>query len=909
MSDGRRRRARGAIERGAPHDDEVEAAPSDAGSRGHEGSERSDGDDDPSDSEASGDAEGSDDAEEGSDVDEREDGPRSKPGLVTTLARRHGALVGSLGVLLVCVVAFALFRRELDEVHPVKDWLFWSIARLWGYNALLFAAALSLGHLVLDRGLSLRSPRPLEHLTHAVAVGLGLFGTSFFALGAMGLFRPWVAIGYPLVLLAVGGPGFARWAARALRKRPAPERRSALGRAISFGALAFGFCGVGVVYLPLLNPDSINFDASWCHLVVAQEFARAGKVVPFDGDYAKNLTLFMSVVHTWGWLMPMPDDHARFTMPLHTEMGVFLFTLVGVAALVEWATASGRSRPIGAWAGFFLFPAIFVYDSNLGGAADHFLAFFVAPCVLAAVRLFRRWNPRYALLLGFYAGTAMMTKYQAIYVLSGVVGVGAVMLTLRALQVLAPSILPFRLSADDRHTPRGRLFRAPLFAGLAFLASVSPIWIRNAVFHENPFYPFAQTLFPSRPTVPDTAFYIEYYFKDWNWRPHGTLLERLGSSLEVFFTFSVKPHYSFTKQWPMFGVLFTVALVLLPMLGKRPRLWILGAMGSLALFAWAFTFRVDRNLQTFAPALVAFSVATLVLAFRRPAPAKLGVALVTGLQLVWGADAWFYSLQDKLTGTLRIITSGYSKKPRSGFRSEFRAVHRATPPDAKILLHHFRRSLGIEREIVLDWVGQQGLITYADLGGFRALHERYAAIGITHLLHSPGGKPAPTKQDEILFHGYLRLHGVDRKRHGSFELARLAQTPPPPDPETFHVFVERVRHYRDGLYPLRALSVVEGLPEHLRKFPLPEAPLAKGQASALVSRAHALVLGSKAATKPPTNFVNVVSYRDFKVFVRTDVTRTAAPSSPREPPDPSEPREPGGASEVDGPDTDDGLDP
>ena len=44
---------------------------------------------------------------------------------------------------------------------------------------------------------------------------------------------------------------------------------------------------------------------------------------------------------------------------------------------------NSSGKPPAAWTPFFLFPAIFVYSSNLGGAADHVLAFFV-PLILSS---------------------------------------------------------------------------------------------------------------------------------------------------------------------------------------------------------------------------------------------------------------------------------------------------------------------------------------------------------------------------------------------------------------------------------------------------------------------------------------------------------------------------------------------
>ena len=69
-------------------------------------------------------------------------------------------------------------------------------------------------------------------------------------------------------------------------------------------------------------------------------------------------------------------------MALHLEFTIFLWTLVGVAAAVNWMAREGVR---GAWAVYFLFPGIFVYDGSLGGASDHYLALFVVPAIYAMI--------------------------------------------------------------------------------------------------------------------------------------------------------------------------------------------------------------------------------------------------------------------------------------------------------------------------------------------------------------------------------------------------------------------------------------------------------------------------------------------------------------------------------------------
>ena len=44
------------------------------------------------------------------------------------------------------------------------------------------------------------------------------------------------------------------------------------------------------------------------------------------------------------------------------------------------------------WIAMFLFPGIFLYDSNLHAGADHIAALFCIPLVLALLRVWRSWT-------------------------------------------------------------------------------------------------------------------------------------------------------------------------------------------------------------------------------------------------------------------------------------------------------------------------------------------------------------------------------------------------------------------------------------------------------------------------------------------------------------------------------------
>src|SRR6185295_2774536 len=173
------------------------------------------------------------------------------------------------------------------------------------------------------------------------------------------------------------------------RSRPDP---------IATAVIVFGVLCLGLLYLQAMTPDALDYDPRWYHLTVAQDYAREGKIVPFPADYPKCYPHLASLVYTWGFLVPGLNDPLRWMLALHNEFCLFLWTLVGVAAGVAWLVEKARVR--GAWVAFFLFPGIFLYDSHIGGGADHVVAFFAVPLFLAALRAASDLSPRRCALVG-----------------------------------------------------------------------------------------------------------------------------------------------------------------------------------------------------------------------------------------------------------------------------------------------------------------------------------------------------------------------------------------------------------------------------------------------------------------------------------------------------------------------------
>jgi hypothetical protein len=528
----------------------------------------------------------------------------------------------------------------------------------------------------------------------------------------------------------------------------------------------------------------------------------------------------------------------RWMLSLHQEFALFLWTLAGVAAAARFMLRDQALR--GAWVAFYLFPIIFVYDHNLGGAADHVAAFFALPGLVAAGRLLERLEPRRAVALAVCMAGGFLTKYQAFYwvlPLGLVVGVG-----------WGWGLLRLRAAPDPAE--RSALRWVPLWLGGCFTLLVLPHFLRNWVFYRDPLYPFAQQVFSgTRPRVDDAAFLFSNIFIDGRWVPGGSTWQRLLHALELALTFSFRPHYSFSGNVPVFGSLFT--LLLPALLCVRQRLYpLLGAfVGMFTLVLWGYTFNVDRNLQIFMPLLVATTAALLVGTARLGRLAQVALAPLVLLQVVWGADAIFYSSKHRIAPSLDLITSGFSGTVATRFDcflTKYVEIGKALPPDAKVLLHMSHIHLGIDRELVLDWAGYQGLISYSKLHNTRELAELYRSLGITHLLYTPGERPDSSIQGEVLFQSLVQWLGKPVAESGGLRLLRLPAELPPPTPP-LRVLAFDQFGYGSGVFPIGSLHTMEELPGPKLWYDAPEAPLPANAEGLAALNADAVVVGASAA--------------------------------------------------------------
>ncbi len=733
---------------------------------------------------------------------------------------------------LVVVAILSVSLAYLNGRFPERQWVALEFAKIWAWQAAFCAAALSAGHLLLATWLRIAVPR-WDHWVLAMAVGTVVFGLCVFGAGALGWLNPTFAVALPVLLIAIGLP--KTWPA--LRSfwcqfGSTPSRGGPLTSLVQ----GFGVIATALVYLQCMTPDAINYDAAWCHLVVAQDYAREGRIVPFLAEAAKNLPHFHALLYTWGFLVPGFSDPAlHWMMAQHLEFVLLLWTLSAVVPVVRWMHY-GR-HVAGAWAAFFLFPGIFVYDSNLGGAADHVAAFFALPFLLAALRLIGDFTPRLCVVAGLIAGGALHTKYQAMYL---VVPVALVLLVNWSQMAYRNWWTRSRVGMATALGPGH--FLAPLWCASGALLVLLPLFLKNLLFYKNPVYPFLQEVFTaSWPSFPGSATLAASHLADVGLRAPGTLAERIVSSLKLMLTYSIEPQFSFAGKLPLSGSLFALSIPIVLFQARNRRLLLGFFLAQTTLFLWAMTYRVERNLQLLIPWMVAATAAALAGAWQSGWLARAALAPLVLLQVGWGAKYMVAGGMERTKSAQQLLSRDLAegKAPFAGYRSELRALGEALPQDSLVLLHTAHLQLGINRTILSDWAGWQYLIDYRPLLTARDVYERYRALGITHLVWNNYDFPG-MKQQDVLFVTFTRRHAIPMGRHGGHSVWKMPLEAPPREPP-MQVVTVGLRGYPDGLYAIDKLGVFEETPGQTPQYPLPDQAVGKVPLRELLESADAMV--------------------------------------------------------------------
>ncbi len=744
----------------------------------------------------------------------------------------------SFASLLVCGVGVFVLGRRLNDAYPLADWLVWELLPLWGYALLWNLACVSFGALLGRLLLGDRQLPALERLLQSMMLGLTGFVLLLYVLGFCRAFKPAVAVALPLALLALsasdGRALFRELCAWRASIAPPSSFQRVLGSLAALG----GAAALVFLYLEALTPSAINFDATWYHFPIAQDYARLGRIVPFPGENHRAFPHLTSMLHTWALLVPLPRLQQHWMLSLHLEFTIVVWRLVGAAALARWLLGGRDVR--GLWAAFFLFPSIFVYDQSIGGSADHFLGFFAVPIALAAARALERFDVRWCVLLGVALGGHVLVKYQGIY-LFGAVSVAAL---LRLLLLGGKHWLVRQRVLPEDGLTLGGLGRGVAAMALAFVLVSSAHFGKNAVFYHNPFYPFAQKVFTSSYPKKLPGFYTEKPIKE-AFEPKQKGLRRQVWALGKMFDYSLETaNRNLTKRRPYMGALFSLLLPCALFVRGRRRFLFVAGLTTVAFLVWANSAPNDRYLLSFYDLCIGLALALIVEVWELGWPARVGLVPLVSLQLVWGGDAMLFYGKKQLTAALDLVGSGYEGDAdgRLSSNGTQRDITKATPKDAVILSRNYKGLLGLDRMVLSDIRGAQDYISYAHLKDPREFYDVLRSRGVTHLMYPKGQRRPERWNNTVLFTDFFVNYGASPRRIGKLSLAQMPKEPPPKT-APYLVLAAGIRGVSDGVYGVEQLDFDPRGPERFSPRPRPRHSV--GEARSVLPNIRALIIGRR----------------------------------------------------------------
>jgi hypothetical protein len=715
---------------------------------------------------------------------------------------RSAALVATL------LLCSAVFADRVYRYAPVQTWLSVRYALYWMLAAIFAAGCLAAGHGIV-RALA-PSDLPLrDHLVLAFGAGVLAFATLTFLAGIAGLLGGVFFVLAPLLLLAAGG--------RSALGDLHPRVRAALAHARTAlrpahwvtAVTTLGFVGVVLVYLPVLAPANVSYDARWYHLAIAEQYATDGAIRRFpEGLLAGTYPELATLVYTWAFLLPGGALFDRVELAAHLEFAVFLGTLAGIPSLVRQLVPEVDAR--WSWAAFFLFPAIFAYDSELCCGADHFAALFAVPIFLA---LFRAWSgpsPRACALVAIFVAGALSTKYTA------------------ASLAIGPSLVMAIRTAQCRAWKGMAAFAATV------LAITAQHWLRNWIFYGDPIYPLMAGYFRPHPWTIDSDSW-QSTFHAIKTIPNTLLVHGPLDLVRILATFSFDVHVYpyFHSQAPVFGSLFTFATVALPFLRSTRRAWAVALATYVGMTYWALLTPQDRYLQALLPWMVGVTTATLILAWRIGRAARAAVCGLVGLQLVATHDVYFLPSHGMtnaapVRATLDLLGGRYSNgasvahTPLDGWPE----LGRVLPRGARVLLHERDIHLGLGAASVLDLLPFSYGIDYGRQRSMREAYELLRSMGVTHLVWESSSRRADSFAGDLVFFSFASRYGKRPLAVGGYFVASMPDAPPPETPHGSVMVIGCVPGpYESGVYELADLAVPPVPSDSPARYPRPRQSL------------------------------------------------------------------------------------
>jgi hypothetical protein len=598
-----------------------------------------------------------------------------------------------------------------------------------------------------------------------------------------------------------------------------------------------------VLYGPVLTPDNAAYDVRWYHIPLAEHYVAEHAIRRFpEGWFFGAYPHMTSVYYAWALLVPASRYFDKVELCAHLEVVFFLVTLAGVPALVR--VLAPRMRAHLSWVVVFLFPEIFAYDSALHAGADHVAAFWTIPLLTFLLRGLRQRSPKLLGLFSLMAAGALNTKFTA---------VSAIVFPVIA--VVVASL--FRTCIGPKRQDRLTAVHGLAVCAAVGLVATTPFWLKNLLWYGDPLYPKFATVLHARPASPD----YRIPFENWFYAP-GFRAARgwqgISDGLKAMATFSFVPNDwpELHGKIPLFGSLFTLLLVAVPFIGRRPRLWFAIVATHVGVFVWYQIHHFDRYLQTLLPWMAACTTVCILALWAMHWIVRIPLVALVAAQIVWGGHVPFRGHHSMIVfgtamqKTLELLAAGERKDGEKRFDrfGSVNEVGRHLPADAKVLVHEQHGHWGLEHAAVNDWQGTQAGISYVRAGSIARVYDLLESMGVTHLMWASGVSHAgDTLGGDLLFFRFAKYATSNQKRYGELTLARMPGSRPADDSTDASVaMLDCGSRYAPGVYRLIHLVKSDFDPDH--SYPKPDEPLSdptdSTAAAALLNKVEYAVINS-----------------------------------------------------------------
>lgn len=773
---------------------------------------------------------------------------------------------------------------RIHTEYPIQHWMLWRYSLYWAACALFSVACLSCGFR-LTRWLLPPLPSA-EQLTLSFAVGVFVFFWGTFVAGLLSLYGTVFAFAWPLTLAAIGAKatwGYVRRLARSRRIGWSPTQGAARwlrevwypSKLLKVAIVTVGVVNLAYLYVCILHPGTLGFDAVWYHLTIGEQYVAEGGIKPFaEGWFVGTYPHLASVLYAWGFQLPFQGAFHRAELALHLEFTLFLWTLLGITALA--GRLLGRARVRLAWVAFFLFPEVLVYPSSFIGGSDHVAALWAPALLLAMFRTQASSDIKRWMLVAALAGGAVLTKYTAICLLAFPAVYLVYICVWRMIRV-----------------PEARNVRSlvgPAAAAVASLLFTTPHWLKNWIYYGDPVYPFLHKHLNVHPwTNPDTGEMFDREIGGYVFGSTAQKTSHFWSTLGDVVTYAFTPHDhgSYARTVPLQGFLFTLLIPLILFRKKSSRLYLTAVTTYVGVAVWYFTYPEDRYLQILTPWMAGFVAAMLGWLFAQARLVRTATAGLTFAQLASGADAYFMPIhymlgQHPLRATMDLLAKGYQRKYEGRFEAfeENQAMGKALPKNARLLYHSIHLRFGLNRVAVSDAPRFVGAIVYGRLATSRAVYDKFRSLGVTHVAWLP--QPPyfyDSFADAIVFYRFALKYVDSPESYGSWKMGKMPSTPPPADPlEQKVAYFGCQTSFEPGLYELSDFHILTNSPHESDRVParVPEGAPSAESLEAFAEKAGALVVDTQSgcrrdlprSVKNHFTLSHVRSSR-FQIWIRT----------------------------------------